>query len=129
MSYACMALNELGLLNRVNVIGLAKRIEEVFYPNDPNPHYLNRLKQPIKTICHIRDEAHRFAITFHRSLRNADLTDSELLGIKGIGEKSRNDLLRKFMSVEVVKYATEQELAEVVGASKAKKIKDYFANK
>lgn len=129
LSYACMALNELGLLNRVNVIGLAKRIEEVFYPNDPNPHYLNRLKQPIKTICHIRDEAHRFAITFHRSLRNADLTDSELLGIKGIGEKSRNDLLRKFMSVEVVKYATEQELAEVVGASKAKKIKDYFANK
>ena len=129
LSSACLALNELGLLNRVNIIGLAKRIEEVFFPNNPNPLYLNRLKRPIKTICHIRDEAHRFAITFHRSLRSADIADSELLDIKGIGEKSRVALLRKFLSIEVIKRATAQELAEVVGMAKAKKIKEYFTNK
>lgn len=129
LSSACLALNELGLLDRVNIIGLAKRIEEVFFPNNPNPLYLNRLKRPIKTICHIRDEAHRFAITFHRSLRSADIADSELLDIKGIGEKSRVALLRKFLSIEVIKRATAQELAEVVGMAKAKKIKEYFTNK
>lgn len=126
LSSACLALSELGILNRVNIIGLAKRIEEVFYPNDPNPHYLNRLKRPIKTICHIRDEAHRFAITFHRLLRRGEIADSELLNIEGIGEKTRTALLRKFMSVEVIKIATEKELAEVVGTAKAKKIKAYF---
>ena len=126
LSSACLALHELGILNQVNIIGLAKRIEEVFYPNDPNPHYLNRLKRPIKTICHIRDEAHRFAITFHRSLRRGEIANSELLGIEGIGEKRRTALLRKFKSVEVIKIATELELAEVVGKAKAKKIKEYF---
>lgn len=129
LSYACMAMHELGMLDRVNVIGLAERYEEVFYPGNPNPHYLNRLKQPLKTICHIRDEAHRFAINYHRLLRNAPLYDSELLCIRGIGEKTRAELLRKFKSVEVVKGATEREIAEVVGISKAKKIKEYFANK
>lgn len=128
LSSACQALRDLGILNRVNIIGLAKRIEEVFFPDNPRPLYLNRLKRPIKVICHIRDEAHRFAITFHRSLHRSKMTVSELENIKGIGEKSRNELLKAFKSPKTLYYATEDEIAEVVGRSKAKIIKQHFPN-
>ncbi len=129
LSSAYGVLCELGIEKRVPIIGLAKRIEEVFYPNDPLPYNLSRTGEPLKVICHIRDEAHRFGITFHRQKRSKNFIDSELNHIKGIGDKSLTALLRHFKSVRAVRSASLEELASVVGESRAKAIVEYFANK
>lgn len=126
LSSAYGILCELGIEKRVPIVGLAKRIEEVFYPNDPTPYYLSRTGEPLKVICHIRDEAHRFGITFHRQKRSKAFIDSELSHIKGIGAKSLTALLRKFKTVSAVREASHAALAEVVGNSKAEIIKKYF---
>ena len=126
LSSAYGILCELGIEKRVPIVGLAKRIEEVFYPNDPTPYYLSRTGEPLKVICHIRDEAHRFGITFHRQKRSKAFIDSELSHIKGIGIKSLTALLRKFKTVSAVRKASHAALAEVVGNSKAEIIKKYF---
>lgn len=126
LSSAYGILCELGIEKRVPIVGLAKRIEEVFYPNDPTPYYLSRTGEPLKVICHIRDEAHRFGITFHRQKRSKAFIDSELSHIKSIGTKSLTALLRKFKTVSAVREASHAELAEVVGNSKAEIIKKYF---
>jgi excinuclease ABC subunit C len=119
-------LKELGIESRVPIVGLAKRLEEVFYPGDPIPYYLSRTGEPLKVVCHIRDEAHRFGITFHRQKRNNALITSELDSIEGIGEKSRNALLKHFKSVRKIKEATLEELASVIGTSRAKAIHNHF---
>lgn len=124
LSSAYGVLRELGIAERVPIVGLAKRIEEVFYPNDPLPYYLSRTGEPLKVVCHIRDEAHRFGITFHRQKRSNNFIVSELDSIKGIGEKSRTALLRHFKSLSAIRQATIDELAAIVGTSKAQKIKD-----
>ena len=124
LSSAYGVLRELGIAERVPIVGLAKRIEEVFYPNDPLPYYLSRTGEPLKVVCHIRDEAHRFGITFHRQKRSNNFIVSELDSIKGIGEKSRTALLRHFKSLSAIRQATVDELAAIVGTSKAQKIKD-----
>ena len=126
LSSAYGILCELGIEKRVPIVGLAKRIEEVFYPNDPTPYYLSRTGEPLKVICHIRGEAHRFGITFHRQKRSKAFIDSELSHIKGIGTKSLTALLRKFKTVSAVREASHAALAEVVGNSKAEIIKKYF---
>ena len=126
LSSAYGILCELGIEKRVPIVGLAKRIEEVFYPNDPTPYYLSRTGEPLKVICHIRDEAHRFGITFHRQKRSKAFIDSELSHIKGIGTKSLTALLRKFKTISAVREASYAALAEVVGNSKAEIIKKYF---
>lgn len=126
LSSAYGILCELGIEKRVPIVGLAKRIEEVFYPNDPAPYYLSRTGEPLKVVCHIRDEAHRFGITFHRQKRSKAFIDSELSHIKGIGTKSLTALLRKFKTVSAVREASHAALAEVVGNSKAEIIKKYF---
>ena len=126
LSSAYGVLCELGIERRVPIVGLAKRIEEIFYPNDPLPYYLSRTGEPLKVVCHIRDEAHRFGITFHRQKRSKAFIDSELSHIKGIGDKSLTALLRKFRSVAAVRAATTEELAEVVGAARAEAIRSYF---
>ena len=126
LSSAYGILCELGIEKRVPIVGLAKRIEEVFYPNDPTPYYLSRTGEPLKVVCHIRDEAHRFGITFHRQKRSKAFIDSELSHIKGIGIKSLTALLRKFKTVSAVRKASHAALAEVVGNSKAEIIKKYF---
>ena len=126
LSSAYGVLCELGIERRVPIVGLAKRIEEIFYPNDPLPYYLSRTGEPLKVVCHIRDEAHRFGITFHRQKRSKAFIDSELSHIKGIGDKSLTALLRKFRSVAAVRAATSEELAEVVGAARAEAIRSYF---
>jgi excinuclease ABC subunit C len=110
----------------VPIVGLAKRIEEVFYPNDPMPYYLSRTGEPLKVVCHIRDEAHRFGITFHRQKRSLAFINSELEQIPGIGTKSLNALLKHFRTVSKVRAATLEQLAEVVGESRARKIIEYF---
>jgi excinuclease ABC subunit C len=126
LSSAYAVLKELGIESRVPIVGLAKRLEEVFYPGDPIPYYLSRTGEPLKVVCHIRDEAHRFGITFHRQKRNNALITSELDSIEGIGEKSRNALLKHFKSVRKIKEATLEELASVVGNARAQAIQQHF---
>ncbi len=126
LSSACEVLRELGLWGKVPIVGLAERLEEVYFPNDPKPYYLDRTGEPLKVIRHIRDEAHRFGITFHRNKRSAAFTVSELDGIEGIGAKSVESLLRAFGSVTGVKRASKSALAAEVGEAKATRVFDYF---
>ena len=128
LSSAYAVLKELDIADRVPIVGLAKRLEEVYYPNDPEPYYLSRMGEPLKVICHIRDEAHRFGITFHRHKRDKAIVDSELKHIPGIGDKSLTQLLKHFKSVNAVRKASLEELAEVIGNSRAKAIIDYFGD-
>jgi excinuclease ABC subunit C len=126
LSSAYAVLKELGIDGKVPIVGLAKRLEEVFYPGDPMPYYLSRTGEPLKVVCHIRDEAHRFGITFHRQKRNNALITSELDSISGIGEKSRNALLKHFKSVRKIKDAAFEELVAVVGNTRAQAIQKHF---
>ena len=128
LSSAYEVLCALGLEHRVPIVGLAKRIEEIFFPKDPMPYYLSRTGEPLKVVCHIRDEAHRFGITFHRQKRSKAFINSELEQIEGIGPKSLNMLLRRFKTVSNVRAASVAELAEVVGQKRAEAIKNHFAS-
>ncbi|MBQ5902950.1 MAG: excinuclease ABC subunit C, partial [Alistipes sp.] len=126
LSSAYEVLCALGIENRVPIVGLAKRIEEIFFPGDPEPYYLSRTGEPLKVVCHLRDEAHRFGITFHRQKRSKDFIHSELEQIEGVGSKSIQTLLRHFRTVEKVRTAPLEEVAGIVGQAKARKIKAYF---
>lgn len=127
LSAAYGIFQELGIADRVPLVGLAKRIEEVFFPGDPEPYYLSRNGQPLKVMMHIRDEAHRFGITFHRDKRSADFIRSELERITGIGPKTIALLLKEFKTVSAIREATEETLAAVVGQARAETIRDYFS--
>ena len=127
LSSAYSVLKELGIEQQVPIVGLAKRLEEVFYPNDSEPYYLSRLGEPLKVVCHIRDEAHRFGITFHRKKRSLNFLNSEISEIKGIGQKSANALLKHFKSVKAIAKASKEELSEVVGEKRAEIIIDHFS--
>ncbi len=126
LSSAYAVLQELGIADRVPVVGLAKRIEEVFYPNDPMPYYLSRTGEPLKVICHLRDEAHRFGITFHRQKRSNDFIHSELEQIAGIGPKSIEELLRRFRTVARVRSASLDELTALLGPAKGRRVHAHF---
>ena len=126
LSSAFGVLKELGIEKQVPIVGLAKRIEEIFYPGDPTPYYLSRTGEPLKVVCHIRDEAHRFGITFHRQKRSNNFLVSELDSIKGIGQKSREALLKKFKSVANIRRASLDELIDCIGRSKAKIVHNHF---
>ncbi len=126
LSSAYGVLQELGIADRVPIVGLAKRIEEIFFPNDPMPYYLSRTGEPLKVVCHIRDEAHRFGITFHRQKRSNDFIHTELEQIEGIGERSIATLLRHFRTVSRIKTANLEELTALVGAAKGRKVYTYF---
>ena len=129
LSSAYSVLKKLGLERRIPIVGLAKRMEEIFFPNDPEPYYLSRIGEPLKVVCHIRDEAHRFGITFHRKKRSQNFIDSQLNHIEGIGLKSANALLNHFKSIEAIRKASFNELSEVVGAHRAKAILSHLNNK
>ena len=122
LSSAYAILQELGIAERVPIVGLAKRLEEVFYPNDPMPYYLTRTGEPLKVICHIRDEAHRFGITHHRNRRSKNFIKTGLEGIEGVGEKSITALLRHFRTLSKLRAATVDEVAEIVGKARAEKV-------
>ena len=126
LSSAYEVLCALGIEKRVPIVGLAKRIEEIFFPGDPMPYYLSRTGEPLKVVCHIRDEAHRFGITFHRHKRSIAFIKSELEQIEGIGAKSLNALLKRFKTVSNVRQASVEELTEVVGLKRAQAIVKYF---
>ncbi|MBQ2727739.1 MAG: excinuclease ABC subunit C [Alistipes sp.] len=126
LSSAYGVLCELGIERQVPIVGLAKRIEEIFFPHAPMPYYLSRTGEPLKVVCHIRDEAHRFGITFHRQKRSKGFIHSELEQIEGVGEKTIRTLLEHFRTVEKVRTAHIGELTSLIGAAKAAKVKAYF---
>ncbi|MDR1783938.1 MAG: excinuclease ABC subunit UvrC [Dysgonamonadaceae bacterium] len=113
------ALKSLDLYGKIPVIGIAKRLEEIYFPDDSIPLYLDKNSESLKLIQHLRDEAHRFGITFHRSKRSKQQIVSELDTIKGIGKVAKELLLKHFKSVKRIKSASEAEIAEVIGQKKA----------
>jgi excinuclease ABC subunit C len=126
LSSALKSLDALGLRGKIAIIGIAKRLEEIYYPGDSIPLYLDKKSETLKIIQHLRNEAHRFGITFHRNKRSSSALNSELETIPGIGEKTIVELLKKFKSVKRISAASQEELAAVVGNSRAKKIYDNF---
>ena len=126
LEFAHQALAELGILDRVTVVGLAKRLEEVIRVGDPYPLFIDRNSQALKVLQHIRDEAHRFGITFHRNLRSKAAIQSALREIKGVGEKTEQRLLMHYGSVARIAAAPLEELSALVGADLAVKIHDYL---
>lgn len=127
LNAALKALEKLGLRGEIAILGIAKRLEELYFPGDKYPLYLDKRSETLKIIQRLRDEAHRFGITHHRNRRSKSTFKSELEGITGIGASTVKELLRKFKSVKKVKEAKEEDLAEVVGKSRAKKIIQHFS--
>ncbi len=123
LSSACEALQELGLYGKIPIIGIAKRLEEIYYPEDPLPLLISKKSPALLLIQRIRDEAHRFAITFHRQKRSNSTFVTEIEEIPGIGKKTADKLLAHFKSVRKIKDASLEELTEVAGKSAAEKIK------
>ena len=123
---ALEALQELGLEDRIKIVGLAKRLEEIIIPDDPHPLFLDRNSSSLKVLMHIRDEAHRFGITFHRSLRSKGQIRSELLDIEGVGEATEAKLIRRFRSVARVKKASLEDLTAAVGKKQAEIIYKHY---
>jgi len=126
LSSAVKSLDILGLRGKIAIIGIAKRLEEIYFPEDSVPLYLDKKSESLKIIQQARNEAHRFSINFHRNKRSKGAISSELEEIDGIGEKTAKDLLKRFKSVKRIKEATIEHLIEAVGVSKANKIYETF---
>ena len=126
LSSAYSVLCELGIEKQVPIVGLAKRIEEIYFPFDPEPYYLDRTGEPLKVITHLRDEAHRFGITFHRQKRSKAFINSELEQINGIGSSSVEALLTHFRTVSRIRKASVEELEKAVGKARARKVFEHF---
>lgn len=126
LSAAVESLEALGLFGLVPIIGIAKRLEEIFFPFDPYPLCIDKRSNSLKVIQHIRDEAHRFGITFHRSKRSKATFRTSLTDIEGIGDKTAQDLLIRFSSVKQISEASLEELVKCVGPSKARKVYDHY---
>lgn len=129
LSSAVEALRKIDLFEKITIIGIAKNLEEIFFPEDNIPLYLDKNSETLKLIQNLRDEAHRFGITHHRNKRSKQQIKSELDDIKGVGEKTKMALLREFGSVKKIKEASFDNIAGTVGNSKAKIITGYFDKK
>ncbi|XOV92726.1 MAG: excinuclease ABC subunit UvrC [Bacteroidota bacterium] len=127
LSSAVEALKELDIYGKVPIVGIAKKLEEIYYPEDQIPLHISKKSPSLKLLQHLRDEAHRFAITFHRLKRSKSSVKSELDEIPGIGPKTKQLLLSEFKSVKRIKELGVTALSELIGLGKAKIIKDYFA--
>jgi len=119
-------LEKLGLRGKIAIIGIAKKLEEIYFPGDSVPLYLDKSSETLKLIQQLRDEAHRFGITFHRNKRSSEFTKSELESIPGIGEKTRTVILRHFKSVQNLKIQSFTDVAKEIGNSKARLIFDFY---
>lgn len=126
LSSALKSIDALGMRGKIAIIGIAKRLEELYYPGDSVPLYLDKKSETLKVIQYLRNEAHRFGITFHRDKRSKSALNSSIESIPGIGEKTMQTLIKHFKSVKRLKLATETEISAIVGASKAKKITDFY---
>ena len=127
LSAAMESIKRLGLEDKITLIGIAKRLEEIFFPGDPLPLYIDKKSESLKLIQQARNEAHRFAITFHRNQRSRSFLSTELTEIPGVGVKTAEKLLSHFGSVKKLQQATAAEIAEVSGMNIARKLKDHFA--
>ena len=126
LSSAVESLDQLGIRGKVAIIGIAKRLEEIFYPGDSLPLYIDKKSETLKILQNARNEAHRFGITHHRNKRSKNTFKTELTDIPGIGKATAEDLLKKFQSVTRIKKATLSEIAEAIGPSKAQAVMTWF---
>ena len=126
LSAALKSLELLGMRGKIAIIGIAKRLEEIYFPEDPIPLYLDKKSETLKIIQQLRNEAHRFGISFHRSKRSKAAINSELEDIEGIGEKTAQQLLKRFKSVKRIREASMESLAVAIGMAKAKKVYESF---
>ena len=128
LSAAVEALEAIGLRGTIAVVGIAKRLEEIYFPGDSIPLYIDKNSETLRVVQHMRDEAHRFGITHHRNRRSKSQIVSRLDAIKGVGPQTSEALLKHFKSVKRIREATVEQLAEVVGASKAKIVSEGLKN-
>lgn len=126
LSSAMKSINELGLRGKITVIGIAKKLEEIYFPGDSIPVYIDKRSESLKIIQHLRNEAHRFGITHHRNKRSKNALGTELTTIQGIGEKTAMELIKQFKSVSRIKKASLSELADCIGFSKGQIVFDHF---
>jgi len=127
LSSAVSSLEKLNLKNKIAIIGIAKKLESIFFPNDSLPLFLDKKTETLRLIQRIRDEAHRFGITHHRSKREKETIKTELTEIKGIGKTIAQKLLSEFKSVANIKKASREEIERIIGIEKSKIIFNYFA--
>ena len=126
LSASLKALEKLDLRGKVAIVGIAKKLEEIFFPGDSLPIYIDKRSESLKVIQHMRNEAHRFGITHHRNKRSKAALVSEVTSIKGIGPKTFEEMMKSFKTVSAIKQASLASLAEVIGTSKAQIVRDYF---
>ena len=126
LSSAVKSLKLLGLYGKISIIGIAKRLEEIFFPEDPVPLYLDKKSETLKVLQRVRDESHRFGVKHHRTRRKNSTIKSELEEIPGVGEKTIQQLLSKLKSVKRIKEASLETLEEILGKSKAKAVWEHF---
>ena len=126
LSSAVEALKNVGVYGKMAVIGIAKRLEEIYFPNDPLPIYIDKKSETLKVIQQMRDEAHRFGITHHRNKRSKGSLNSELNEIKGIGPETQKQLLTYYKSIKKIKATPLKDLQQTIGLAKAKIIYDFF---
>jgi len=126
LSSAISTLEKLNIRGKVAVIGIAKKLEEIIYPDDPIPLYLDKNSETLRVLQNIRNEAHRFGITFHRNKRSKEFIISELSQIPGIGDKTIEMLMRKFKSIKRLKETPQSEIISEIGIARAEKIQNYF---
>jgi len=126
LSSAVKSLKLLGLYGKISIIGIAKRLEEIFFPEDPVPLYLDKKSETLKVLQRVRDESHRFGVKHHRTRRKKSTIKSELEEIPGVGEKTIQQLLSKLKSVKRIKEASLETLEEILGKSKAKAVWEHF---
>jgi excinuclease ABC subunit C len=129
LSAAVSSLELLGLSDKIPLIGLAKRLEEIYFPNDSVPLFLDKNSESLKFIMRMRDEVHRFGITFHRNNRSTAFIKTELTNIPGIGESTARKLLSHYKSVPKIAKASIEELSEIIGQKMAEKVSVYFNRK
>jgi excinuclease ABC subunit C len=126
LSASLKSIDKLGLRGKITIVGIAKRLEEIYFPGDPVPLYIDKKSESLKVIQHLRNEAHRFSITHHRNKRSKGAITSELDNIEGIGAKTAQDLLQKFKSVARIKKASITELEETISKKRAQVVFDFF---
>jgi excinuclease ABC subunit C len=126
LNAALKSLDKLELRGKISIIGIAKKLEEIYFPDDPVPLYIDKNSESLKLIQNLRNEAHRFVINFHRQKRSGNMTHSQLEKIPGVGAKTIENLFKRFKSLEGIKQATEEELFAEIGPAKTKSLKDFF---
>jgi excinuclease ABC subunit C len=129
LSAALEAIDKLNLRNKVAIVGIAKKLEEIFYPGDQYPIYIDKRSESLKVVQHMRNEAHRFGITHHRNMRSKNSIQSELLEVSGIGDKTMTLLFQEYKTVSAMKNADLEMLQKTIGRSKATVLFNYFQEK